>query len=471
MADEIRTLPHDPEAEKAALGSVLLKAAAMDDLAALRVDDFLVPAHRFVFEAMRALEAAKRPIETVMLEDEMRRQDTWKRLETTVGGASAFLISLVTACGSAEFAPHYAAVVAEKSQLRRLVSACAEVRSAALGGTIAAAELLADLRRQAGEIEVLTPGGPVRVGDEVDAVVKRMENRGEHPEGSLVPTGIKTVDEKIAGFRSNELIVVAANPGRGKTAWAFNMAVRAAVNEKIPTLVFSLEMSLDQLVERALAGEAKVNGRHVSLGRMTRPQWDRINQASYTLNRDENDREVPLYVDDRKLTASRLCAEARRWRARHPDPRALVVIDYLGLVRPDREERNREREIAKMSGMFKCLAHKSEADCPVVMISQLNRENMKGKDGKPRPPILSDLRESGAVEQDADAVLFPWWDGDPPPTGHWPSRLIIGKFRNSAKGEAKMDWWPEYTLFTDPTDPDDEAQGELPMGDEPRERW
>ena len=298
-----------------------------------------------------------------------------------------------------------------------------------------------------------------------------MERRAEKPEESLVPTGIKSVDEKLAGFRSNELIVVAANPGRGKTAFAFNMAVRAAVLQKIPTLVFSLEMSLDQLIERAIAGEAKVNGRHVSLGRMTMAQWDRVNQASAVLDVDREDRPVPLYVDDRKLTASRICAEARRWRARHPNPRALIVIDYLGLVRPDREERNREREIAKMSGMFKCLSHRTEADCPVVMISQLNRENMKGKDGKPRPPILSDLRESGAVEQDADAVLFPWWEGEPAPTGRHPAELIIGKFRNSAKGKAKMDWWPEYTLFTDPTDPDDEAQGELPMGDEPRERW
>ena len=129
MADDIRALPHDPEAEKAALGAVLLKAAAMDDLAALRPDDFFMPIHRLIFEAMRALEVAKKPIELVMLEDEMRRQETWRRLE----GGATFLVGLVDACGSAEHAPHYAAVVAEKSQLRRLVATCAEVRSAALG--------------------------------------------------------------------------------------------------------------------------------------------------------------------------------------------------------------------------------------------------------------------------------------------------------------------------------------------------
>jgi len=467
VADDIRPPPHDLDAEKAALGSVFLKQSAMDDLAALQVDDFFLPIHRSVFEAMRALEAAKKPIELIMIEDEMRRQDTWRRLE----GGGAYLLGCVNTCGSAEHAPHYAAVVAEKSQLRRLVATCAEIRSAALGGTVTATDLLADLRHHAGEIEVLAPGGPVRVGDAVDGVMKRMEERGDNPEGSLVPTGIKSVDEKLAGFRSNELIVVAGNPGRAKTAWAFCMAVRAAIVQKIPTLVFSLEMSLDQMVERALAGEARVNGRHVSLGRMSVEQWSRVARAASRLSLDNDEREIPLYVDDRKLTASRICAEARRWRARHPGPRALIVIDYLGLVRPDREERNREREVAKMSGMFKALSHRTEADCPVVMISQLNRDNMKGKDGKARPPILSDLRESGAVEQDADAVLFPWWEGEAPATGSCPARLIIGKFRNSAKGEAKMDWWPEYTLFTEPADPDDEVQGDLSFGEQPRDRW
>jgi len=463
---DIRSPPHSLEAEKAALGAVLISQHALDSLGHLAVDDFFSVQHREIFEAMRHLAGAGHPVELVLLEEELRARGILAKLQ----GGAAYLITCANACATSEHASHYGRIVAEKAQLRRMIALCADVSSRAYGDADPQ-ELLATLRERTGDIETQTPGGPVRVGDQVHEVIHRMESRGENPEGSLVPTGIKSVDEKLAGFRSNELVVVAANPGRGKTAFAFNMAVRAAMQQKIPTLVFSLEMSADQLIERALAGEARVNGRHVSLGRMTMDQWKKVGDAGYRLDVDDEKRQVPLYVDDRKLTASRICAEARRWRARHPEPRALIVIDYLGLVRPDRDEKNREREIAKMSAMFKCLSHRTEADCPVIMISQLNRENMKGKDGKPRAPVLSDLRESGAVEQDADAVLFPWWDSDPPAFGRWPARLIIGKFRNSAKGEAKMDWWPEYTLFTDPADPDDEVQGQLPIDEPSRDHW
>lgn len=454
-----RTPPHNLAAEKAALGAVFIRSSALDDLAELQVDDFFLPAHREIFEAMRSVAARGRTLDVVTVADELKVMDMLTRLP----GGQSYLNELANDTPTAENVRHYGKIVGDKATLRRIIATCAETASRAYGEADAE-DVLNDLRAKAGEIELAGSGGPVRVGDRVNAVMDEMEKRGQKPDDYLVPTGLARFDRKIGGLRANHLIIVAANPGRGKTALVWCIAIRAALLG-IPVLVFSIEMSEEELIERALAFKARINGRAVSLGRLSSGQWYAASQAADQLDiireQGKPDRPVPLYVDDRKHKMSRLVAEARRWRARHPDPRALIVVDYLGLVEPDMDERTREREVAKMTRAFKNLAHKSQAKAPVILCSQLNRDNI-GKDGKMRPPVLRDLRDSGAIEQDADMVICPWWVGEPPETGPHPAELLVLKHRGGAKGVVDTVWEPEFTTFSDPPDGDEPEQMNLP---------
>lgn len=441
-----RTPPHSLDAERAALGSVIIKPMALDDLNVLEVDDFFLPVHREIFDAMRAIAMRKRAVDWVGIADELKARDMLKRLE----GGESYLLALANATPTAENVQHYVKIIAEKATARRLIASCAGAMSAAYADNLDIEELVADHRRQIGEIELGSTKGPTVVADTIDDVLKSMENRQRDPDGYLVPTGLTRFDRRFGGLRENHLIVVAARPGGGKTAWAVNVAVNAAVNHNIPVLIFSVEMSMEELIERMLSRQARVNGRAVSRGTMDFDDWKKISlaagQLSYTQGPEE--KKIPLYIDDRKHKASRICAEARRWRARHPDPRALIVIDYLGLVEPDADERTREREVAKMSRSFKLLAHKDQARAPVILCCQLNRD-MIGKDGKMRRPVLRDLRESGAIEADADAVIFPWWEGKPPAMGRHPAELIIEKIRGGHPSSVPVDWEGEYTSFVD----------------------
>lgn len=456
-AARARTPPHSIEAERCALGSVFIRASALNDLAELQVDDFFLPAHREIFDAMRAVAARHRALDPITVGDELKACDMLQRLPEP--GGYSYLNELANATPTAENVRHYAKIVGDKSTLRRIIATCAEAQSRAYGEANVE-EVLNDLRARAGEIELAGIGGPVRVGDRINAILDEMEKRGQRPQEYLVPTGLARFDRKIGGLRANHLIVVAANPGRGKTALVWCIAIRAALLG-IPVLVFSIEMSEEELIERAISFQARINGRAVSLGRLNSGQWYTAGLAADQLTtikqEGKPDLPVPLYVDDRKHKMSRLVAEARRWRARHPDPRALIVVDYLGLVEPDMDERTREREVAKMSRQFKDLAHKTRANAPVILCSQLNRDNI-GKDGKMRPPVLRDLRDSGAIEADADMVICPWWNGEPNDHGPHPAELLILKHRGGARGVIDTVWEPEFTTFSDPPEGDEPEQ-------------
>lgn len=463
-----RTPPASIEAEKACLGAVLIKPATLDDLADLAIDDFALPVHREILEAMRVIALRGRPIDAIAIADELKSRGQLARLEGGIG----YLLELAGAVPTAENVRHYARLVSEKATLRRVIATCAEAMSVSYSGEDEADEVIAELRARIGALEVRGKGGPVRIGADVDRVVDDMEQRGLAPEKHLVPSGIEAFDERIGGLRSDKLVVVAANPGRGKTALAWNTAVRAA-RRGIPVLVFSLEMSRAELIERGLAMEARVNSFCVSRGRLSQAEWAKVDAAKERL------RPIPLWVEGRKLSAQRICSEARRWRAQQraaiaraavaPDAnvetRALIVIDYLGLVRNEREGDNRAREVGEMSRLFKLLAGEDQADAPVILCAQLNRDNMKtGKDGKPRRPIPSDLRDSGEIEQDADLIIFPWWEGDPPLYGRHPAELLVAKHRGGPKADVPVDWEPEFTTFSDRLDEHHEPeQQQMPL--------
>lgn len=448
-SDAIRTPPHSAEAERACLGSVLIRPTSLDELAELTPNDFFVAPHADVFEAMRALADRGRGIDSVTLGDELKARGLFGRLE----GGAAFLVGLANSTPTAENVKHYGAVVLAKAALRRAIALCSEIASAAYNGVDSADEFLAEARQRFAGIEIAGVDGPVSVPEAVDGVVAEMEKRGLNPERYLISTGIDSLDAIITGLFPQTVTIIAANPSRGKTAWALNTVIRAATKQKVPCLFFSLEMSRAQIIERALAFKTRINGRAITQGKLSQEQWYHVGNAAYEWQKAK----IPIWIDERVHAASRLCAVARRWRAQRRTERlaaglseaeadlAVVAIDYLGLVKGDDDTESRRMEVAAMSRAFKRLAKTEKL--AVILCAQLNRQNMK--EGTPRAPNLSDLRDAGEIEQDADVVLFPWWEGTPPAFGPFDAEILVRKNRNGPTGEAPIFWEREFMTFAD----------------------
>lgn len=433
-----RQTPSSPDAEKAALGCVLIRPAAWDELAEAVGDDFLVPIHREIFEAMRGLAGRRVTVDHVSLGDELKIRGAADRLP----GGYGYLVELARAVGSVDSAPHYIRTVIAKATLRRTIAACADIVSSAYGPVDDVEEFLAETRAKLSAVEMRSAGGFVRMGDDMDKVLADIEGRGKDPDSYIVRTGLTELDAAIGGLRGSQLIAVGGNPGHGKTALAWEFMINAATTG-IPGALVSLEMKRPEMIERAISKRARVDGRDIVAGRVDFEDWKRI-QAPQT----QDLRDLPVWINDRKLSARRICSEVRRWASRQASKMKLVVIDYLGLVRHEQEGQNRAREVGEMAEAFKALA--KELDAPVVLCAQLNRENTKGgKDGKARPPVMSDFRDSGEIEQAADVVLFPWWEGTPKVGTPHPANIIIGKQRNGPQGSVKCQWEREFTTFSD----------------------
>jgi replicative DNA helicase len=468
-----RTPPHNLEAEKSVLGSVFIKPAAFDEVAtSLGVDDFFQPAHREIFEAMLAIDKRRQAIDVIAVADELKVRGMLARLE----GGLAYLNELANGVPTAENALHYARLVREKATLRRLIAACAEVQSTAYGDF---GEF--DTFLDEAETKVFNVAQQNRretysaTGDLMEEVLHNLEVRtAERKAVTGVPTGFTKLDEYTSGLQPENLIIVAARPGGGKTSWAVNVAMHAALQHKIPVLLFSLEMSKYELMERMLAGEARIDSSRIKRGFLEYADWkNRIHPASGRLAA------APILIDDSSaINIMEIRAKARRFRADpryfpppapsvdgHPPrpPLGLIVVDYLQLARgaQTRRDDNRQQEIADISRGLKALA--KDLKVPIIAISQLNREVEK-REGKPK---LSDLRESGSIEQDADMVLFIHREdmaGGETPDGASPTAIaecIIGKHRNGGTGSVKMTFIKEYTRFENYADePEGGAWGE-----------
>lgn len=445
----VRAPPHSVDAERACLGSVMLRPSALDELAELTVNDFFIPAHVEIFDAMRALAGRARAVDFVTLSEELKARQMLSRLE----GGETYLVDLASKTPMSENVKHYAAIVTGKAALRRTIAACAEIQSAAYGDVASVEDFLGEARQRLAGIDVEGVEGPVSIPDDVGRVVADMEKRGLNPERYVISTGIDSVDGIITGLEPQTVTIIAANPSRGKTAWALNTIIRAAATQKVPCLFFSLEMSRAKIIERALAFKTRINGRAIMQGKLSVEEWSSVDRASHEWQRAK----IPLWIDERIHSASRLCAVARRWRSQRRAERlaagmskdeadlAVVAIDYLGLVRGDEHSESRRAEVAAMSRAFKGLAKNEKL--AVILCAQLNRQNMK--EGIPRPPNLSDLRDAGEIEQDADVVLFPWWEGTPPDFGPFDAEILVRKNRNGPTGEAPIVWEREFMTFGD----------------------
>jgi replicative DNA helicase len=463
-----RTQPHNLDAEKSVLGAVFIKPAAFDEVATtLQIDDFFLPAHREIYDSMIALDRRRQPIDVIAVADELKTRGMLPRLE----GGESYLLALANAVPTAENIGHYGRLVKEKATLRRLIAACAEVQSSAYGDFGEFESFLDEAETKIFKVAQQNRRETYAATSELmEEVLHNLEVRtAERKAVTGVPTGFTKLDELTAGLQRENLIIVAARPGGGKTSWAVNVAMHAALGHKIPVLIFSLEMSKYELMERMLAGEARIDSSKIKRGFLEYADWkNKIHPASGRISA------APILIDDSSsISIMEIRAKARRFRSdpryfppppqteghAPPPPLGLIVVDYLQLARgaQTRKDDNRQQEIADISRGLKALA--KDLKIPIIAISQLNREVEK-REGKPK---LSDLRESGAIEQDADLILFIHREdmqGGETPDANMPTaiaEIIVGKHRNGGTGAVKMTFIKEYTRFENYAD--DEAWG------------
>lgn len=437
-----RVLPHSLDAEASVLGGVLLRNDVLSQLDTLEVDDFYDHRHKVVFAAMRALEAAATPIDAVTLENEVAKSG---KLEAI--GGMAFLGELALRVPTPDNVVHYAEIVADKHQARRLMLASGEILERGYEDDLEVREYLDEAEGKIFEVtQRREKGGPELLKGLVKKVFRGLDERFASGGGVTgVPTGFTDLDEKTAGLQPTELVILAARPAMGKTAFALSLAQNAAVSAGWPCLVFSLEMSSTQLVERMICSEARIDASALRRGQLLRQDLTNLTTAANTLAR------APIVIDDSPaLSLREVRARARRFRSDRKlfgdKKTGLIIIDYLQLMRGSSQAQrgSRELEISEISRGLKSLA--KELNCPVLALSQLNRSLEQRADKRPQ---LSDLRESGAIEQDADVILFIYRDVVYNKDAERPNvaEVILGKNRHGSIGTVETHFEGRYTRF------------------------
>lgn len=429
--------PQNLEAEESILSAILIdNSSLIDVLDILTADDFYRSAHQIIFAAVIDLFSKNEPIDLITLTNILRKK---KQLDE-IGGAT-YLAKLVDSVPLAVNAQHYAKIIHEKAYLRRLIEKSSEITRKCFEDSDDVEEVIDFAERSIFEIsgdKVRPSFHPISkiIGENIDALEKRQGNK------SLVtgvPTGFKKIDALTSGLQNADLIIIAARPGMGKTAFALNIARNAAIEANIPVSIFSLEMSKEQLAMRLLSSEAKVNSTRIRGGFLTKDDWLQINDAAGKLY------EAPIFIDDSpSITALELRAKARRMKMEKDI--GIIFIDYLQLMNTRGTAERRDLEISEISRSLKALA--KELDIPVVALSQLNRKLEERSDKRPQ---LSDLRESGALEQDSDVVMFIYRDDEYNKDENNPKKgtaeILLKKQRNGPTGMSMLTFLADCTCF------------------------
>lgn len=438
-----RVPPHTPEAEQAVLGGILIKNSTLHNLIdILGEDDFYSPVHKAIYAACLELSRQSIAVDLVTLAEQLHKMGKLDEV-----GGTLYLAELASATVSASNALHHANIVRDKSVQRRLITAASDIISNVFEGAEDTEALL-----DASEQSIFAIADSKKTGalssskNLVDAVFEQLTKRVENQETVTgVPTGYYTFDEYTAGLQPSDLIIVAGRPSMGKTAFAMNVAMRAACMYAVPTAIFSLEMSKEQIMMRMLCCWGKVDLSKLRKGRLDDTDWSKLYESANALS------PAPIFVDDSAaLSTMEVRARCRRMKAEHG--LGLVVVDYLQLMRSARRVDSREQEISDISRNLKALA--KEMHVPVIALSQLNRKVEERADKR---PMMSDLRESGAIEQDADVIIFLYREAaykkkeELTPEDNV-AEIIIGKQRNGPTGMVKLRFFKESTSFENPTD-------------------
>lgn len=442
MTETLReTLPHHAEAEKYVLGGIMRDPEVLDEvIEVLKPEDFYLPVHRRIFQAIETLYRRGEPVDYITVLNEIGPE----RIDE-VGGLE-YLYRLATQTPLALDFEHYLKIVKEKALRRMILKTVEDTAKLCFSSDTDLDTILSDLERNVFRIsQDELRGGYRHIRDLLKQALENLEGYlKDRSPASGVPTGFYELDDLTNGFQNGDLVIIAGRPGMGKTAFILNVALHAVQKTGKAVLFFSLEMSGEQLVRRLLSTDARVDQNALQKGRLNAEKWEKVIRSAERLQR------LPFYIDDGTyLTVPMMISKARRLhaelrRSNPPVDLGMVVVDYLQLLAGDARAERRELEVSMTTRGLKMMA--KELKVPVVALSQLNR-GVEARSNK--RPLLSDLRESGAIEQDADLILFLYrdelYDPDSPHRGI--AEVIIGKQRNGPLGSSELAFFPEYTLF------------------------
>jgi len=430
--------PHSLEAEAAVLGAILLENAALDRIAdVVSAEDFYREVHRKVFRAALDLSERSEPIDLLTLTEALRT-----RGELAEIGGAAYISELADRALSAANIQYHARIVREKAILRGLISTASEIVTRGYEAREEVGRFVDEAEQAMYQIaEKRARGAFTRVGDLITDTFRQIEQLYERKEMVTgVPTGFTDLDRMTAGLQPSDLIIVAGRPSMGKTSFCLNIAEHVAIEKGIGVAVFSLEMSKEQLVLRMLCSQARVDLSKVRTGFLAQKDFPRLAEAAGRIH------DAPIYVDDTPaLSALELRAKARRLKRVKEANLGLIVVDYLQLMRGSgSRDESREQEISQISGSLKALA--KELQVPVIALSQLNRQ-VEGRN--PPKPRMADLRESGAIEQDADVIAFIYRDElyNPQSRDQGVAEILVAKQRNGPTGDVRLAFRSEFTRF------------------------
>ncbi|MGI6373602.1 MAG: replicative DNA helicase [Caldicoprobacterales bacterium] len=430
-----RMPPHNMEAEQSVLGCMLLdKESVATATDFLKAEDFYAEAHKEIFESMLDIYDHGDPVDLVTVTEQLRQRGTLE----AVGGV-AYISDLSMVVPSTANIRYYVSIVEEKSILRRLISVCNEIIKQSYE---AREELDLIIDHAEKSIFQITQRNTSSDFEPIKTVLletyARIEEMSKN-KGRIIgiPTGFTDFDQKTSGLQPSDFILVAARPSMGKTSFVLNIAQHAALHENVPVAIFSLEMSREQLVQRMLSSEANVELQKIRTGDLDEREWIKLVEAAGPLS------QAPIYIDDTPgISAMEIRSKARRLKMEKG--LGMIIIDYLQLMTGRGRVENRQQEISEISRSLKALAR--ELSVPVVTLSQLSRAPEARTDHR---PMLSDLRESGAIEQDADVVVFIYRDEyyNPDTEKKNIAELIISKQRNGPTGTVELVWLGQFTKF------------------------
>lgn len=431
-----RILPHSPEAEQLVIGSMLMdRDAAITASELLRLEDFYQKQYGIMFETIVNMLDEGRPIDLITFQDQLKRKNLPPEM-TSVEYFRALLDNVAITVNVGQ----YAEIVHQKAVLRRLIKVSEGIANECYAGKEELATILENTEKQIFDILQDKAGKDfVSISEVVIQTLEAIEAAAKS-QGSVtgIPTGFLDLDYKMSGLQKSDLVLVAARPSMGKTAFVLNIAEHVVLRENVPTIIFSLEMSKDQLVKRMLAMNAKVDSQKLRNGELEDEDWTLLAHSAQAIGSS------CLIIDDTPgISITELRSKCRKYKIEHN--LGLVIIDYLQLMTGGgRRSESRQQEISEISRSLKSLAR--EINAPVIALSQLSRAVEQRPDKR---PMLSDLRESGAIEQDADVVMFiyrdEYYNHDSDDMGT--AEIIIGKQRNGPTGTVKLAWQSQFTKF------------------------